>query len=196
MTTPAAEITAPGEQLFNEPESTARGLRIARRWARLPDFLMIASIVTLVVLTSLPRLRAFVVRSNELDACDTLARLVVLDLEHGNFADVMAASPGLRRRLQDGVVTGDGELLRFHGFCFVITRPDADPNGAWSLLAWPELFGQSGVRAYSASSKGELWVHPNANGRWSGPELSPIGVAPGPASGWSPWAASSIASIQ
>lgn len=150
---------------------------------------MIGSIVTLVVLTSLPRLREFVVRSNEIDARDTLVRLAALDLDHSNLGDLMDSSPSLRRRFQDGVLTEDGELLRFHGFCFAIARPgdDGENPGGWRLLAWPELFGRSGVRTFCASSAGGFWAHPNARGRWSGPQFPTLGIELGSDGGWIQW---------
>ena len=169
-------------------EQGGMSTRLARRMRRLPDLLMIASIVTLVVLVSLPRLRAFVLRSNEADAREIALRLAASDLEGDDVGRWMQASSELSRRLQDATLHEGGRLFCFHGFCFSIERSE---SGMRTVVAWPEVAGESGIGAYVASADGELWVHPNPGGAWSGLEQPPQGARPPAeqglvAQGWRP----------
>lgn len=153
---------------------------ILSRLRPLPDVLMIGSILTLVVLTSLPRLRAFVLRSNEADAREMVVRLAAEPYTDRDIGAWIQASSELRRRLQDGTLHGDGSLLCYHGFCFSV---EGQGPGDRVVIAWPEIAGESGRGAYLASGD-ELWVHPNVDGPWSGFEASAAGERPHRDRGW------------
>jgi hypothetical protein len=147
------------------------------RARRLPwaDYLAIVSIVGVVILVSIPRLRAFAVRENELDAVHMLRALAMQPAPIGgeqagnDLARLVARDPALQRRLEDVECLDNGRLRR-HGYLFDMTmmRP-----GEPMLRAWPWNHGQTGRGAYVWTPQRGLIGCSNADGRFSGPQSPP-----------------------
>jgi hypothetical protein len=148
--------------------STARRLPLA-------DYFAILSIVVVVVVVSIPRLRGFAVRENELDAIHMLRALAMQPAPGGHeqagndLAQLVARDPALQRRLEDIECLGDGRLRR-HGYLFDMTmlRP-----GEPMLRAWPWNHGQTGRGAFVWTPQRGLLGTTNVDGRFSGPENPP-----------------------
>lgn len=146
----------------------------ALHWA---DAAVLAAVGLVVLLVSLPRLRAFALRENETDARTLIARLGELcasDLatrdpsarEVGSLtslSDVFARAPQLAARLEDAEWLEDGAVLRRHGYLFEFARHESGPV----LFAWPWEHGRTGSRAFRWRM-GALEGHPNSAGGWSG----------------------------
>jgi hypothetical protein len=159
--------------------------RTAARRLPLSDYLTILSIVAVVVVVTIPRLRGFAVRENEKDAIHMLRALATQPAPAGreqagnDLAQLVAHDSGLRRRLEDIECLGDGTLRR-HGYLFDMTmlRP-----GEPMLRAWPWTHGQTGRGAFVwTPQRGLLW-NANSEGRFSGP-----GGPPAPAEIGAQWA--------
>ena len=139
----------------------------------------------------MPRLRAFVVRANELDARYTMALLGDLLTGHDgtleSLSELIEDDAELARQFQDGTWLEEGRRLRYHGFFYELTR-DAEHPDRVSIIGWPVAAGRTGVRAYvfrtDAVGEGTLWLHGNASGYWSGERGAP--EPPAATAGWSP----------
>ena len=158
------------------PASTASSAVAAP--SRLLDRITIAAIVLVVVLVSIPRLRGFALRENELDAIRTLRILasqpapVGLAAGETGLAGLVAHDSSLRRRLDDLEIMSDGRLRR-HGYLFDMTRMRP---GEPMLRAWPWNHGVTGRGAFVWTPERGLLGVTNEGGRFSGAE-----GAPGPA---------------
>jgi len=166
-------------------------VRTGRRGFLTGDSLALGAIGLVVVLVSCPRLRDFVLRSNEDDA-----RATVQLLAHEVFAAERPAADvtdigrmieqdaGLAHRLQDAKSIEAGRRLQYHGYFFELVRDDI---GEAVLYAWPRDCGRTGVGAYVYSLASGLLGHPNGDARWSGSErpLAGAGIRPvAAANGW------------
>lgn len=168
------------------PAPAARRTYAEQRSLTLTDYLTLFSIGLVVVLVSLPRLRAFALRENELDAIRML-RLLARDAaavadfasvaRAGGLGALLATCTDHRVRLEDLELVGDGRLRR-HGYLF-----DAQPvlatgaEGAiverWVLRAWPWEHGRTGLGAFEVLPGGEVHGHANESGAFSGPLAPP-----------------------
>ncbi len=137
---------------------------------------LLLAVGTLVVLVSLPRLRALTVRTGELDARSTL-RLLAERLElpepGTTLGQALSAVPGLRRPLQDARLFSGGRILAHHGYCFELLNDEVGPV----LVAWPQDWGQTGFAAFALRPDG-LLGHPNAEGHWNGVRGLQVDLAP------------------
>jgi hypothetical protein len=141
----------------------------------LVDILTIGAIALVVVLVSIPRLRAFAVRANELDAVHMLRSLSAHPAPAGrasaewDLAAIVGSDAALKRRLEDLECLDDGRLRR-HGYLFDMTllRP-----GEPMLRAWPWQQGQTGCSAFVWTPQRGLLGVSNTDGRFSGPDHPP-----------------------
>lgn len=142
--------------------------RVRLAGLRLSDALLIAAILGLVLVVSLPRIEAFARSTNESDARLVTALLGERLLgEEGRelSADLPALVAGdeyLEHRLRDARRLPDTEILLFHGYYF---RLD---HGAGTLVAWPRIAGGTGRAAFAWRAGAGLLVHANDERRWSG----------------------------
>ncbi|MBK7877554.1 MAG: hypothetical protein IPJ77_17795 [Planctomycetes bacterium] len=158
----------------------------ARRALGVVDYLTLAAIGLVVVLVSLPRLRAFALRENERDAVHMLRLLAGDALRHGEvlraggLGALLASNDAHRVRLEDLELVEGGRLRR-HGYLF--DAREAAP-GRWVLRAWPWDHGHTGVGAFQIAPGGALHGHRNADGRLSGPGAPPPALLDPAAAGW------------
>lgn len=154
----------------------SRSSRSESRAGRLPavDVLTLGAVLVVVLLVSLPCLRDFAVRENERDAQALLPLLVELvngEVEalhqQPDLAALVAATPALAGELRDAHPGQHGASLGHHGYLFSAGAPG--PGGERAVLAWPLDRGRTGLRAFACRPGGGLWLHPNRDGRWSGP---------------------------
>jgi hypothetical protein len=139
------------------------------------DVLTLFAIGLVVVLVSLPRLRSFALRENELDAMHMLRTLSSqpaapgVDARECNLAALLAPDPALRRKLEDLELLADGRVRR-HGYLFdlVLLGP-----GQPMLRAWPWNHAQTGRAAFAWTPERGLLGFENKDGRFSGPEHPP-----------------------
>jgi hypothetical protein len=178
-----------GTGLLGETTPAEAGLRAdalgsatRARSLRIVDWSTIGAIVVVVVLVSIPRLRAFAVRANELDAMHMLHALAAQPAPAGHeaigndLALLVLGDAGLRQRLEDLECLDDGRLRR-HGYLFDLTmlRP-----GEPMLRAWPWSHGQTGRSAFVWTPQRGLLAAPNHEGRFSGPSRPPLPEDVGP----------------
>ena len=176
---------AAGRNLRVESGTGAR--RVAGlRWV---DHAMLLAIGIVVLIVSLPRLRAFALRENERDAVRMLRLLSADAVRHpealasGGLGALLAASSAHRVRLEDLEVLDRGRVRR-HGYLFDAVEA---PDGTWVLRAWPWDHGHTGLGAFRATPDGRLHGTPNERGSISGPGAPPAidGSAAGlPDDGW------------
>jgi hypothetical protein len=153
----------------------------ATRSLPLVDMLTIGAIAIVVVLVTIPRLRAFAVRANELDAMHMLRALSAQPAPNGranagfDLSAIVAQDAALKRRLEDLECLEDGRVRR-HGYLFDMTllRP-----GEPMLRAWPWNQGQTGCSAFVWTPQRGLLGVPNTDGRYSGPDHPPRAAAIG-----------------
>jgi hypothetical protein len=156
------------------------------------DVVTLASVATVVLLVSLPRLRDLALRENESDArrlAERLGAILVSQAGTNGLAtrargarDVVESEPLLARELGDLEYLEGGSLVRRHGYLFdIVTEESGLPL---AVRAWPCVVGRSGERAFVWSAERGLLAHPN-RGRWSGaasrPPAAPaeLGLDPG-----------------
>ena len=143
--------------------------------SRLLDRATIVAIVLVVVLVSIPTLRAFALRENEIDAMRTLRLLAAqpapagVPAERCDLAWLVAHDASLRRRLED-LEFVEGGLLRRHGYLFDLTRLQP---GEPMLRAWPWSHGTTGRGAYVWTPQRGLLGFPNREGVFAGPNGAP-----------------------
>jgi hypothetical protein len=139
------------------------------------DYLTLFLIGLVVVLVSLPRLRRFALRENELDA---IALLEDLGHDMSEFGEglpasgivaLLASNPRHEDRFEDLEVLPGG-LLRRHGYLF-----DAEERapGVWVLRAWPWGYGHTGLGSFVFSPGEGLLGNENAGGLCDGPGRPP-----------------------
>jgi len=168
------------------PAPALTGVR-ERRGLRALDYLTLTAIGVVVVLVSLPRLRAFALRENEQDAMRTLRILSNDAVQHaprlgaGGLGALLATNDTHRVRLDDLEVLGDGRLRR-HGYLF--DAAETAP-GRWQLRAWPWEHEHSGRGAFQQAPGGQLYRWANADGAFSGPARPPPALADPAGAGWS-----------
>jgi hypothetical protein len=149
--------------------------RAAARRLPFVDALTILAIGVVVVVVSIPRLRGFALRANELDAMHMLRALAAQPAPAGreqagdDLSLLVAGDSAFRRRLEDIECLDDGRLRR-HGYLFDMTmlRP-----GEPMLRAWPWNHGQTGRGAFVWTPQRGLLRADNADGRFSGPDRPP-----------------------
>jgi hypothetical protein len=181
---------------------TRAGRARASSFVRIVDRLTLAAIGIVVALVSIPRLKAFALRENELDAAQTLRvlgaalgspgwdfaaaglvgpplpRAAGAALAPATVGELFLSTPSVARRLEDAELLADGRLLRRHGYLFDLTFDGGEPV----LRAWPWCYGETGLGAFSFSRAIGLVGHPNERPRWYGTERSP--ALPRPGEGW------------
>jgi hypothetical protein len=141
----------------------------------LVDLAVLFLIGVVVVLVSLPRLRRFALRENEIDAIRavrTLAEEALANAETGapgNLAALFAATTGRRARLEDVEALPDGRLRR-HGYVFDWIEGE---EGGSAIVAWPWEHGRTGLAVFASEPGGPLLGLSNADGRYSGPQHPP-----------------------
>ncbi len=151
------------------------------------DYLTLLLIGLVVMLVSLPRLRHFALRENELDA---VAMLKALGndmqewgeaLPDGGIAALLAANPRHEDRFEDIELLTD-QRLRRHGYLFDAVEPQP---GQWVLRAWPWEHGRTGLGAFVYSPAHGLLGHRNGDGQFAG-EVQPPALLPAlsAGSGW------------
>jgi hypothetical protein len=161
------------------------GQRFRRRFGLSPSAAVtLAAVGLVVVLVSLPRLRAFALEANEVDA----ARLTRL------FADALAADPlppgvpafatllerpDLARQAADVEAVADPSQVRCHGYLFQIT-----PGEPARVEAWPWECGRTGRAAFRQEVGGRLERHANDGGLFSGPRNGPANRLASEVDGW------------
>lgn len=143
--------------------------------SRLLDLATIAAILLVVVLVSIPRLRAFALRENELDAMRTL-RVIAAQPAPANvpagrhdLAYLVAHDASLLRRLEDVELLADGRLRR-HGYLFDLARLQP---GEPMLRAWPWSHGTTGRGAFVWTPQRGLLGFSNSDGVFAGPDGAP-----------------------
>jgi hypothetical protein len=149
--------------------------------------LSLFAVGAVVVLVTLPRLRAFALAENEGDA-RALLRMI-------GAANVVQAAEGASdapaRRIADLPLEGraltagargaqslrGGELLRLHGYLFDLAPGERCGSGdsGQVLRAWPYQHGRTGHGALVLLADGTLRSHDNTGGRWSGEDHPPRG---------------------
>jgi len=139
------------------------------------DYLTLFLIGLVVVLVSLPRLRRFALRENELDAIAMLADLgqdmteFGEGLSTGGIGALLAANPRHEDRFEDIEVLPGG-LLRRHGYLF--DAQELRP-GQWVLRGWPWGYGHTGLGSFVFSPAEGLIGNANTNGVSDGPSRPP-----------------------
>ena len=138
------------------------------------DHLTLLAIGVVVLLVSLPRLRRFALRENELDAIQSL-RVLAGDaaarpevVASGGLGALLATSERHASRLSDLEVLDDGRLRR-HGYLLDAVESE---SGHWVLRAWPWEHGRTGLGAFVATAEGVRGTTTD-QGRWSGPTHPP-----------------------
>lgn len=187
-TSASTQSLGPGAVATPQP---ARRTYAEQRTLTLTDYLTLFAIALVVVLVSLPRLRAFALRENELDAVRML-RLLARDASEvqdfagvaraGGLGALLATRTEHRVRLEDLELVGDGRLRR-HGYLFdaqPVLVPGADgapgaPVERWVLRAWPWEHARTGLGAFEVFPGGEVHGHANTDGAFSGPLAPPAG---------------------
>ena len=147
-----------------------------------PAALIVGAIALLVVLVSLPRFRAHVLRANRIDAPVTLdilgayvfseewQRARTEDGAPDSLFAVIESEERLRHRFPDArrFEGPDGEtILLHHGYLFgtgiLIDGALRHP----ALVAWPSEYGRTGDAAFVKTGSGRTYGHDN-RGLWSG----------------------------
>ncbi len=151
------------------------------------DYLTLFLIGLVVVLVSLPRLRRFALRENELDAIALLEDLghdmpeLGEGLPASGIVALLASNPRHEDRFEDLEVLPGG-LLRRHGYLF--DAEEAQP-GRWVLRAWPWGYGHTGLGSFVFWPGEGLLGNENTGGACDGPGRPPrAGEAHGGQAGW------------
>jgi hypothetical protein len=157
----------PGRRLGHAPRRGA---------LRLADALTLVAVGVVVVLVSLPRLRDFALRENEVDARTLVTRLGALASRDAAADDVhglVAADRTLSRQLDDAEFLAGGRVLRRHGYLFeVLAAEEARATGV-RVRAWPWRHRKTGFSSFAWTTGGTLVADPDREGRWSGLEAPP-----------------------
>ncbi len=144
-----------------------------------PAAVLVGAIALLVVLVSLPRFRAHVLRANQSDArltLDLLGKTVFAEgwLEGFGAAaapdelyDVVLSEKPLVHRFQDARRVEGAPQMLHHGYLVdtghVVTGALRRP----ALVTWPNTYGRSGDAAFARTRDGAMYAHRNG-GLWSG----------------------------
>lgn len=175
-----------GSSPASSRSEVGQGAAVVRRGLTAVDYLSLCAIGIVVVLVSLPRLRAFALRENERDALRML-RVLGADasthgavLRAGGLGALLAVNDGHRVRLEDLELVDHGRLRR-HGYLF--DAAELAP-GRWVLRAWPWEHGRTGVGAFQLVPGSEVQGYANPGGGFSGPNRPPPALADPRAAGW------------
>lgn len=145
-----------------------------------PAAVLVGAIALLVVLVSLPRFRAHVLRANQEDArltLDLLSQTVFAEgwldgFEPGKapeeLYDVVLSEERLLHRFQDGRRVEGAPQLLHHGYLVDTGNVLTGAQGRPALVAWPNTYGSSGDVAFARTRDGSMYAHRNG-GLWSGP---------------------------
>lgn len=174
------------------------GNETERRGLAMPDYVTLSAIGVVVLLVSLPKLRAFALRENELDAVTTL-RVLQVDatqrssvMRAGGLGALLASNDTHRVRLDDVELLPEGRLRR-HGYLF--DAVEAAPR-RWVLRAWPWEHAHTGLGAFEAAvvetsrreaegeTTGLVLGHANPDGAFSGPGSAPPALLVPPDASW------------
>ncbi len=149
----------------------------ARAGLTLASAVTLGAIGAVLVLVSLPRLRGFVVRENEVDALGAVTLLAdSLTAEPpGTSIESLVRGAALARRLPDATFLDAGRLMECHGYLFDLVELEpgagvaegvraAAPAGSAgrAVRAWPAVAGETGTSALLATTGGTVLGHPNA----------------------------------
>lgn len=138
------------------------------------DRLTLAAIGVVVVVVTLPVLRGFGLRENELDALRMLRALAAEPASAAvnrpsSLAELAAGDLVLRKRLEDLETLPDGRLRR-HGYIFdVLLLAPGEPM----LRAWPWEHARTGRGAFVWTPSRGLLGYRNVDGRFSGARAAP-----------------------
>ncbi len=142
------------------------------------DRLTLAAIGVVVVVVTLPVLRGFGLRENELDALRMLRALAAEPASASghtatnrpaSLAELAAGDALLRKRLEDLESLPDGRLRR-HGYLFdVLLLAPGEPM----LRAWPWEHARTGRGAFVWTPSRGLLGCRNVDGRFSGSRSAP-----------------------
>lgn len=175
----------------SNPELQLRRTRRGHlRWA---DAITLFAVGLVVLLVSLPRLRAFALRENQGDASSLVVRLgELLDTsveaaELPRVRDLVEDDERFAARLGDAEFLDEGRLLRRHGYLFEVVPAESGPSSseartAWRVRAWPWEHGRSGLASFLWLPGRGLARHANVRGQWSGPDQAPAPIFTGSAS--------------
>ena len=148
---------------------------------------IIAAIILLVCMVSLPRLQSYVQANNEEDAARSL-RVLGRAGSPGDAPDLatwIAGNRSLRHRFLDARILEESGLLMQHGYLFSMYRSEGN---ATRFVAWPRSTPRTGQAAFALGESGVVQRHANTGGRWSGPGAGPEDSEIPPAEpGWQPW---------
>ncbi len=149
------------------PKASSAGLILS-------DWITLGAIFAVILVVSLPRLRALALHQNELDAIQAtklLGKSVFAMETEPTLGGVLQIDSSLEHRLEDVEVLEQGSLLRRHGYLFDLTRTQ---TGEPAIRAWPWDCGETGYGAYVITKDAGLRGHPNAESLWSGPGNAPV----------------------
>lgn len=208
--TSADNASSPAASAVAIPAPSQRRTHVASRPLTLVDYATLLAIGLVVVLVSLPRLRAFALRENELDALRMLrvlasdARALGPVMHAGGLGALLATHGDHRVRFEDLELV-DGGRLRRHGYLFdavPVAVPGLaagdgrlaarDAHGAsiavqrWVLRAWPWEHGRTGLGAFEILPGGEVHGCANDDGAFSGPFGAPPPLLEPAQAGWVP----------
>ncbi|MBK7641812.1 MAG: hypothetical protein IPJ19_01970 [Planctomycetes bacterium] len=139
------------------------------------DYLTLFLIGLVVVLVSLPRLRRFALRENELDAIALLSSLgqdldaSALGLREGGLGGLLAANPRHESRFEDLELLSGGRLRR-HGYLFDAQQLE---TGEWVLRGWPWEHGRTGLGSFVYLPGAGLYGNANEDAASDGPTRPP-----------------------
>lgn len=174
------------------PAPPQRRTYVASRQLTLVDYATLLAIGLVVVLVSLPRLRAFALRENELDALRMLrllasdARAVGPVMHAGGLGALLATHGDHRVRLEDLELVEGGRLRR-HGYLFdAVPLVGATGAESWVLRAWPWEHARTGLGAFEIVPGGEVHGWANDDGAFSGPASAPPALLEPRHAGWVP----------
>ena len=166
-------LTDFAHETTHPPAPLLKRLRIAG--VRLADALLIAAILGLVMLVSLPRIEAYARASNERDAVLATALLGDrLGSEDGSavqggqdLPSLVAGDWHLSHRLRDARRIPDTSLLLYHGYHYSLDVRSGE------ILAWPRRAGGTGQTVYRWTRQAGLQRMANQAGQWTGTEVPP-----------------------
>jgi len=154
--------------------ATSAGANVVER-TRWLDYATIGAIMLVVVLVSIPRLRGFALRENELDAMRTLRLIGAQPAPAGmaagryDLATLVSHDGSLRRRLEDVEFLANG-CVRRHGYLFDISMMQ---QGEPMVRAWPWSHGTTGRGAFVWTPQRGLLGFANEDGLFAGPNGAP-----------------------
>lgn len=177
----AVNLQAEGQGPLDTPSNTRVNAKTGEAEG-VPAALIVGAIALLVVLVSLPRFRAHVLRANRADATNTLNRLgayvfaekwqaaLVPEKTPQNLFALIEFEPRLTHRFPDArraQADSGGVQLLHHGYLFDTGQVMDGSFSVPALVAWPAEFGRTGDAAYARTKEGAVYAHRNG-GLWSG----------------------------